>query len=250
MEATVHNRYGDSPATAGSIARDVQCSAAEKRILRWGGVAGMLGGVLFLAVFVFVGAIVGADPAGPEGPISRFPEIRAARTIENALYLAVLMLWTAHGLVLYRALRKVSPAHAIIGSALSLMGLVVLAAGALPHAATVSIADLYHAPGASAQDQAGLIMAWRAMQAIFNALLVTGLVLLPFGVVGLGVAMWQAPTFGKGYGWAGVILGVVGAGAAVALLVDPQSFIAVVGFFALIAFHLVVGWKVNRLSRA
>ena len=43
-------------------------------------------------------------------------------------------------------------------------------------------------------------------------------------------------------------LGVIGAGAAVALLLDPLSFIAVVGFFALIVFHLVVGWKVNRLS--
>ena len=62
--------------------------------------------------------------------------------------------------------------------------------------------------------------------------------------------MWNAPAFGKGYGWAGVALGVIGAGAAVALLVDPQSFVAVVGFFALIAFHLVVGRKLNRLSRA
>lgn len=229
---------------------EVHSSAGETRILRWGGIAGMLGGVLFLAVFMFVGAIVGPDPAGPEGPISRFPEIRGARTIENALYLAVLILWAAHVLALYRALRVASPAYAIIGSALSIMGLVVLAAGALPHAATVSIADLYHAPGASAQDQAGLVMVWQATQAIFNALLVTGLVLLPLGVVCIGAAMRETPAFGKGYGWAGVSLGVIGSGAAVALLVDPQSFIAVAGFFSLIVFHLVVGWKVNRLSRA
>lgn len=250
MEAIIQDRYGDSPATAGSFTSDVQTSPGEKRILRWGGIAGMLGGALFLAVFMFVGAIVGPDPAGPEGPISRFPEIRAARTIENAGYLAVLILWTAHALALYRALRRASPAPAMMGGALGIMGLVVLAAGALPHAATVSIANLFHAPGASAQDQAGLVMAWQATQAIFNALLVTGLVLLPFGVVGLGLAMWEAPAFGKGYGWAGVALGVIGAVAAVALLVDPQSFIAVVGFFALICFHVVVGRKLYRLSRA
>ena len=206
--------------------------------------------MLFLAVFIFVGAIIGPDPAGPEGPISRFPEIRAGRTIENAAYLAVLMLWTAHALALYRALRHASPAPALIGSILLGIGLVVLAAGALPHAATVLIADLYHAPGASVQDQAGLVMAWHATQGMFNALLVTGLVLLPFGMLGIGIAMRGAPAFGKGYAWAGVTLGVIGAGAAVALLVDPQSFIAVLGFFALIIFHMVMGLKLYRLSRA
>jgi hypothetical protein len=249
METTIQNRYGASRATDASVINDAHSSAGEKRVLRWGGIAGMLGGVLFLAVFLFVGAVIGPDPAGPEGPISRFPEIRAARTIENALYLAVLMLWTAHVVALYRALRVASPAPAIIGSALSIMGLVVLAAGALPHAATVSIADLYHAPGASAQDRAELVMAWQATQAIFNALLVTGLVLLPFGVASFGIAMRETSAFGTRYGWAGVSLGVIGVGVAVALLVDPQSFIAVVGFLSLIVFHLVVGWKVRRMSR-
>lgn len=43
-------------------------------------------------------------------------------------------------------------------------------------------------------------------------------------------------------------LGVLGAGAAVALLVDPLSFIAVIGVFALIVFHLVVGWRLYRGS--
>lgn len=62
------------------------------------------------------------------------------------------------------------------------------------------------------------------------------------------MAMLQTPSFGRGYGLAGVGLGIVGAGAAVALLVDPLSFIAVIGIFALILFHLVVGWKVYRLS--
>ena len=50
-------------------------------------------------------------------------------------------------------------------------------------------------------------------------------------------------------GLAGVTLGIIGAGAAVALLIDPLSPIAVIGVFALILFHVVVGWKVYRLSR-
>ncbi|MCA1701863.1 MAG: hypothetical protein LC808_00755, partial [Actinobacteria bacterium] len=37
--------------------------------------------------------------------------------------------------------------------------------------------------------------------------------------------------------------------AACVVLVDPGSLIAVVGIFALIVFHLVLGWKVYSLSR-
>jgi hypothetical protein len=41
---------------------------------------------------------------------------------------------------------------------------------------------------------------------------------------------------------------VAGVIAAFILLIDPHSPIAVVGVFALITFHLVLGWKVYRLS--
>ena len=43
---------------------------------------------------------------------------------------------------------------------------------------------------------------------------------------------------------------MTGIGAASGLLIDPLSPIAVVGFLALIVFHLVLGWKVYRLSDA
>jgi hypothetical protein len=223
---------------------------AEQSLLRWGGLAGILGGVLFLFVFVFVGAVVGPDPAGPAGPVIRFPEIKAARTLENGLYLVVIALFVIHFLALYRALRGSSLALALVGSVLGIMGLAVLAAGALPHVATTRLSDLYHAAGASAQDQATVVMLWQANQGIFDALLAAGLVLLPIGLVAVGIAMLRAPAFGKGFGGATVGLGVVGIGSATALLLDPLSPIAVVGFLALIVFHLVLGWKVHRLSSA
>jgi hypothetical protein len=221
---------------------------AEKSLFRWGGLAGILGGVLFLFVFVFVGAVVGPDPAGPAGPVTRFPEIRAARTLENALYLVVLALFVIHFLALYRALRGASLAPALFGSVVGIVGLAVLAAGALPHVATTRLSDLYHAPGATPQDQATVVLLWQANQGIFDALLAVGLVLLPIGLVALGVAMLRAPAFGKGFGGATVALGVLGTGSASALLLDPLSPVAVVGFLALIVFHLVLGWKVHRLS--
>jgi hypothetical protein len=172
----------------------------EKGVLRWGGVAGILGGIIFVLVIVVVIVFVGADPAQPEGELRRFPDIRAARTVEDSLYLVVLILWMAHFLVLYGALRRTSLAPALFGGVLGIVGLGVLAAGALPHVASAPISELYHAPGATPEDQATLVLLWQVNQSIFDALFGAGLVLVPIGLIALGVAMLGTPAFGKGFG--------------------------------------------------
>jgi hypothetical protein len=222
----------------------------EQSVLRWGGLAGILGGIIFIAVFVVVIAFVGADPAEPEGSVMRFPDIRAARTVEDSLYLVVLILWIAHFLALYRALRGTSLAPSLFGSVLGIVGLGVLAAGALPHVASVPISELYHAPGATPEDQATLVLMWQATEGIFDALFGVGLLLVPIGLIALGVAMLGSPAFGKGFGRVSVALGVAGVVAASVLLVDPLSPSAFVGVLSLIAFHIVLGWKLYSLSRA
>ena len=209
---------------------------------RWSGLAGIAGGLLFIFVFIFVGVVVGGDTS-----IATFREIRAGRTVENALYLAVLLLWLAPNLALGRALRETSPATATYASVVGIVGLGILAAGTLPHAAGVAISDLYHAPGA---DQAALGAAWQVTQGVMNMLLVTGLAIMPVAVIGLGMAMLDAPGFGTGIGRTSVALGLVGAAAAAVLLIDPLSPIAVVGYLALIAFHIAAGWRLLALSRA
>lgn len=219
----------------------------ERSIVRWGGLAGIAGSILFIFVFAFVGAVIGADPVGPAAAIERFPEIQAGRTIENGLYLLILVLWAAHAVALYRGLRETG-ATALVGTVLAVAGLTVLAAGALPHAASVQLADLYHAPDATAQDRAALVAAWHAVQGVMNALLVTGLVVLPLAIIGLGMAMRGAVGFGRRIGALGVALGSAGFGAAVVLLVDPLSPIAVIGFLALIAFHAATGWTLQRIG--
>jgi hypothetical protein len=222
----------------------------EKSILRWGGLAGILGSIVFVLVFIIVIVFVGADPAEPEGEVMRFTDIRAARTVEDGLYLVVLILWVAHFLALYRALRGTSLAPALFGSVLGIVGLGVLAAGALPHVATAPISDLYHAPGATPEDKATLVLMWQATEGIFDALFGVGLLLVPVGFVALGVAMFGAPSFGKGFGGVSVVLGVIGVVAASVLLVDPLSPSSFVGVLSLIAFHLILGWRLYSLSRA
>jgi hypothetical protein len=222
----------------------------EKSVLRWGGLAGILGAIIFVLVFVVVIVFVGADPAQPEGELMRFPDIRAARTVEDGLYLVVLILWVAHFLALYRALRGASLAPALFGSVLGIVGLGVQATGALPHVATAPISDRYHAPRSTPEDQATLVLMWQATEGIFDALFGAGLLLVPIGFIALGVAMLGVPAFGTGFSGVSVVLGVVGVVAASVLLVDPLSLSAFVGVLALIVFHLVVGWKVYSLSRA
>jgi hypothetical protein len=229
---------------------DLQNTAQERSVLRWGGLAGILGGILFIVVWAIVGfGPVGLEPVEPAEEVMRFPEIRTARIVENGLYLAVLVLWVIHFLALYRALRGTSLAPALFGSALGILGLVMLVAGALPHVATDPISDFYHAPGATAGDQATLDLLWQATMGIIEMLLVTGLVILPTGLIALGIAMLGAPDFGKGFGGVSVALGLVGGVAACFILIYPGSPITGVGVFALIIFHLVLGWKVYSLSK-
>jgi len=221
----------------------------DRSVARWGGLAGISGSVLLVVVFAMVTIFAGPEPAGPAGPIERFPEIRAVRTVENGLYLAVLALWVPLALALFRSLRRTRPASALFGSALNILGLAVLAAGAVPHAVTTRLSGLYHASGATPDEKATLVLLWQANQGMFDALLLVGLLLLPVGVILLGVAMRRDPAFGTVAGTVGVALGVVGLAAATVMLVDPLSAVAAaLGLFALVVFHLVAGWKTYRLS--
>jgi hypothetical protein len=222
----------------------------EKSVLRWGGLAGMLGGFLFILtlVVVMVGPVGMEDPVDLAEWVTRFPDIRVARIVENSLYLGGIILGILLILALYRALRETSLAPAFFGGVLGILGLATLAAGALPHVATAPLSDLYHAPGATPADQATLALMWQATWGMFDALLAAGFIVLLIGLTALGVAMLGTPAFGKGFGWASVVLGVVGLVAATLNMVE-SSMIGALSFFAMIIFFLLLGWKVYNLSR-
>ena len=223
-------------------------NASDKSVLRWGGLTSVGGGLLFIFVFAWVITFAGSDPAGLAGPITKFPEIKTVRTVENGLYLAVLVLWVPVYLALYRRLVRSRPASALFGSALGVLGLGIFAAGAIPHAATSRLADLYHAPEATAADQATLVLVWQGTQGIFDALLLAGLLVVATAMVLLSLAMHADPTFGTGSAWLCMLLGAAGLAAGIVVLIDPTSMVAALGIFALIGFHLIFGWKVYRLS--
>ncbi len=222
--------------------------SSDASVLRRAGLTSVAGGLLFIFVFAWVIVFAGPEPAGVDGPIARFPEIEAIRIVENGLYLAVLALWVPTYLALYRGLRRQRPASALFGGALGVLGLGVFAAGAIPHAATSRLSDLYHAAGATSDDRRTLALVWHGVQGIFDALVLTGLLVTAAAVVVLGLAMRAVPAFGTPTAWLSTSFGATAAGAGMFALIEPTSPVAALGVITLIFFHLSIGWRMYRLS--
>ena len=228
-----------------------QITKQEQSLLKWGGLAGILGGILFILlwVIIIVGPVGMDDPADLTGWVTRFPEIKTARVIENSVYLLSIILEVALFLAIYRALHRTNLALAVFGSVLGILGLTVYMVGALPHVAHAPLSEMYHAPGASPADQAAIVLMWQATWGIFDAILFVGFFVIPVGILALGVAMLRSPDFGKVLGWVSVVLGLVGIVAAVLQMIDSSSMIGAGSYFACIIFYFIMGWKVYSLSR-
>ena len=230
---------------------NLQNMEQEKSVLRWGGLAGMLGGVFFILAMVvtFAGPVGMDDPASLEGWVTRFPDIKMARVAENILYLVALLLGVPLFLALYRALRKTSLAPALFGSALGILGIVSMVVSTTPHVAHTPLFEIYNAPGATPADQATIAILWQMVRGLLDAMLYVGFFVVPLGLILIGVAMLGTPTFGKGVGGVVVALGGLGFVAAVFQMIDPASMVGMGSYFAILISYFVMGRKVYSLSK-
>jgi len=223
----------------------------ETNVLRWGGLAGILGGLIFILALVAViaGPVGMDDPADLAGWVTRFPDIKAARVVENVLYLTALILEVPLFLALYRALRKTSLVPALFGSVLGIVGLTAMMVSATPHVAHAPLSDLYQTAGVTSADQATLALMWQAIWGMIDVMTYVGFFVVASGLTVLGAGMIGASSFGKGYGGLTLVLGVGGLVAALLQIFDPASMIGIGSYFAFIIFYFVVGWKLFSLSR-
>lgn len=228
---------------------DLQKIEQEKSVLRWGGLSAMLGVILFLVAIVAAMILVGDDPPTLVESVTRFPDVKTYRVIENLAYLLGLVLQVPLFLALYRALQKTSLAPALFGAALGILGLVALVVSTTPHVAHARLADLYNAPGATPADQATIALMWQVVWGMIDVMVYIGFFVIPLGLFALGAAMFSAPAFGKGYGWLTIVLGAIGFAAAMYQMVDTASMAAFGSYLAYIVFYLVLGWKLFSLSR-
>ena len=231
----------------------------EKSILRWGGLAGILGSLVFILVPVTLFGFVPQAPAGsarveggalvdPAAVVRMFPDVRAAITAGNVFAFVSEILSVALFLALYRALRGTRPASALLGSALYILGLAVLFTETVTQVAFDPISNLYNAPGATPEEQATLTLVWQATQGIFYELDTAAVLLMSVGIVVLGFAMLGSPRFGRVLGGLSMVLGA--AAFAVIFFFGVTSLsaaILVVPIF--IVLPILLGWKVYSLSR-
>jgi len=222
----------------------------EKSILRWGGLAGILGGIISIFVMVFVAVVIGSGPADLKEVVARFPDIHMLRVIENGVYLVGLLLEILLFLAIFYALRKDSLAPALFGSALGIVGLVSMAISATPHVAHYPLSEIFQAAGATAEAQEAIAIMWQGTWGVFNAPLYVGFFVVPLGLILLGVAMFGASNFGKGLGWMSVVIGVLALVAAIFQMIDPAGDIGALSYLAPIVFYFVLGIKIYRLSKA
>jgi hypothetical protein len=222
----------------------------EKSVLRWGGLAGILGGIILILSMVVVIAFVPADPPNFSELVARFPEVQIVRVVENVFYLLGLVSGIPLILALFFSLRKTSLAPALFGSAISIVGLIGMIVSATPHVAHSPLSEIYHMPGTTMEAQETLGLIWQATWGVMDAPLYVGFFVGMLGFIFLGVAMFASQDFGKGLRWVSVVLGTAGFVAALLQLIDPASDIGAVSFFAYIIFYFVLGIKIYRLSKA
>ena len=224
-------------------------SSDERSVLRWGGIAGILSGIVFLLVPVVLFGFVPAAPADPAGLVARFPQVRTAIAVGNFLNFVSDAFLVALLLGLYRALRATSPAPAFFGTVLGVLGLGVLFIETATQIAFDPISDLYHAPGATPAEQATLALLWQATQGIFYEFDTAAILLLSTSVVVLGVAMLRAPAFGRGLGGLTLALGAVAfVGGFIFGVTSLFAALFVIPVFVVLP--ILLGWNVYKLSKS
>jgi hypothetical protein len=208
----------------------------------------MLGGLLFILVPVTLFGFVPPPPTDPAGLVMRFPDVRTAVAVGNGINFVVNIFVLALFLALYQALRRNSPAPALLGTVLSILSLGVLFTESATQVAFDPISNLYHASGTTPTQQATLALMWQATQGIFNELDTATVLLLSAGIIFFGIAMLKAPAFGKRYGWSSIVLG--GASVIAGFFFGTTSVVAAVVVIPIfIVLPFLWGWKVYRLSK-
>ena len=220
----------------------------ERSVLRWGGLAGMIGGIVSIFVPVVLALFVPSAPAGPAGLVSRFPQARMAIAVGNGIDFVSIILLTVLIIALSWALRKTSLVTALFGGILSLLGLGVFFVESSTQVAFDPISNLYHVAGTTV-DQSTFGLVWQATQGMFNQFDTAAVLLLSVGIIVLRIGMATSPIFGRGLGWVSIVVGL--AGLIEMFIFGITSVLAAIVILPLyIVLPILLGWKVYTLSKS
>ncbi len=228
--------------------------AEEKNVLRMGGLAGILSGILFFLT-ILLSAMTHFPLAGDtEALIMAFPDLRLTLTLVEGMYLAGLILWVTLMLTLRRTLRQTSLMPAL-GSTLALLGIAMLAVGSLLYVGLTVVSGIYHTPGTTSEEQATLVIVWVAAQIVFMVTDDVGHIFLSIAIIFLGMDMCRSSVFSLRFGRLIVAFGIIAVAAMTLQVADPRSLIGTLGIFLGAIINTVIipilwGWKVYVISKA
>jgi hypothetical protein len=220
----------------------------EKSFLRLGGLAGILGGFFFILTIVTLAGFGPSTTASPDVLVMNYPNVRTALAVGNGLYFLVGVSLIGLALGLYWALRVTSPAPALFGSVLYILGLGVTFVEDTTQFAFDPISNLYHASGATAADQHTLALIWQATQGMFNQFDTSATILISAGFIVLGVTMLRVQAFGKVLGGVSLAFGaaqILG----ISLFSTNSAAYAPFALLAFLIFPVLFGLKLYRLSK-
>ena len=212
----------------------------EKSVLRVGGWAGVVAGVLF--VIALITFSISPPPVDLEQALVTFPENRTVLTVAIDLFLVGLLLFIAFFAALYWSLREPNRVFARIGLGSGVLAAVVgiVTLGGFLLAAN-AFSGLYEA--AAVSDRPVVVAAYGAVVSLLQAGNSASFLFAGLALVAVGLAMRGSQDFSEGLVWLSVVLGII------VVLFTFLSLAAPVAIIALAVFFLVYGWKVYSLSR-
>ncbi|MEL7209965.1 MAG: hypothetical protein AAGK32_17315 [Actinomycetota bacterium] len=221
---------------------------AGSQLVRWGGVAGVVGFGLLLGSVIAVGAF-GLPDASDVETLTDFPDLETGRIVEHFLYLGAVVAFALHLSVLQRLLAPDHPPAALFGAVTAGFGYVIMAGSAVLHVSTSPLSELYLEPDATTGDRAAIEYSWSGAQSVFDTMLTTGVLLVSVGIVFLGLAMQSGSTFGSRLTALTLGLGVVGTAGAVVAVIDPGSMLLALSVLAVAVFAASTGWRMRSDTR-
>jgi len=220
----------------------------ERSFFRLGGLAGILAGVFFILTIVTLAGFGPSTTASPDALVMNYPNVRTALAIGNGFYFLVSVSLIGLAIGLYWALRGTSPALALFGTVLYILGIGVTFVEDTTQFAFDPLSSLYHASGVTTGDQHTVTLLWQATQGMFNQFDTSATILISAGFIALGVTMFRVQAFGKVFGGMSVAFGaaqILG----ISLFSTNSAAYAPFALLAFLIFPIMFGWKLYRLSR-
>ena len=218
----------------------------EKRVLRLGGIAGLLAGLLVLVGVVILGLIF-PGPEPTDELLARYAELTSILTLANVLLLIGPIVAIGLVLSLYRTLKETSPEFAWAGLLLYVLSVGFFGLRWLMGdlAFGPRIAELY--VGGTDAERSTIVLIFEALVPIGNAVLTAGNLFLALAALSLGAVMVGSRDYGRRSGGVSLLLGLLGLIFVALVIAGLPNLLPIL---VSIAFFFVFGWKAYTLSRS